>query len=117
MPSCSRRGRTGWPPRLRLDGAWYTRDRLLLSPDAHTSGRSPPFRPCAPSAWHRSKSNDSGGHMPLQSRAQSLRFVALAAGALTLTPASPRLAAQTQTHTRQVSVETLIYDLKSPDAL
>jgi HEAT repeat protein len=48
--------------------------------------------------------------MLVQSRAQWLRFIALAIGALALTT-DARLAAQT----RQVSVESLIYDLKSPD--
>src|SRR5262245_43466677 len=55
--------------------------------------------------------------MPVQSRAQWLRFVLLAIGLLALTPASARLAAQAQTTTRQVSVESLVYDLKHPDAL
>jgi HEAT repeat protein len=48
--------------------------------------------------------------MLVQSRAQWLCFIALAIGALALTT-DARLAAQT----RQVSVESLIYDLKSPD--
>src|SRR5712671_712064 len=51
--------------------------------------------------------------MPFQSRARWLRLVVLTIGALALTPMSMRLAADT----RQVSVESLIYDLKNPDAL
>ena len=50
--------------------------------------------------------------MLVQSRAQWLRFVGLLIAALALTP-DGRLAAQT----RQVSVDSLIYDLKSPDPL
>jgi HEAT repeat protein len=49
--------------------------------------------------------------MFFQSRHQWLRLAALAAGFLALTPTSARLGAQT----RQVSAESLIYDLKSPD--
>jgi HEAT repeat protein len=51
--------------------------------------------------------------MPFQSRARWLRLVVLTLGALALAPMSMRLAADT----RQVSVESLIYDLKNPDAL
>jgi HEAT repeat protein len=50
--------------------------------------------------------------MLVQSRAQWLRFVGLAIAAFALTPGA-RLVAQT----RQVSVESLIYDLKNPDPL
>jgi len=53
--------------------------------------------------------------MPFQSRAQRLPLVLLATAALAVGPTGTRLAAQTQT--RQVSVESLIYDLKNPDAL
>jgi HEAT repeat protein len=51
--------------------------------------------------------------MLVQSRARWLSFIGLAIGALALAPGG-RLAAQT-TQTRQVSVESPIYDLKSPD--
>ena len=51
--------------------------------------------------------------MPFQSRASRLRLAALAIGALTLASTSARLTAQT----RRVSIESLIYDLKSPDPL
>src|SRR6185503_4019978 len=54
-------------------------------------------------------------HMAFQSRARWLRLAVLTVGLLALAPASARLVAQTQT--RQVSVESLIYDLKSPDPL
>ena len=54
--------------------------------------------------------------MPFQSRAQRLPLVLLATAALAVGPTGTRLAAQTQTQTRQVSVESLIYDLKNPDA-
>ena len=50
--------------------------------------------------------------MLVQSRARWLCFAGLTMGALALAPGG-RLAAQTQT--RQVSVESFIYDLKSPD--
>jgi len=50
--------------------------------------------------------------MLVHSRAHSLRLIAVAAVALALTP-DARLAAQTET--RQVSVESLVYDLKNPD--
>jgi HEAT repeat protein len=50
--------------------------------------------------------------MLVQSRAQWLRLVGLAVAAFALMPGA-RLAAQT----RQVSVESLIYDLKNPDPL
>jgi HEAT repeat protein len=53
--------------------------------------------------------------MAFQSRARWLRLAVLTVGLLALAPASARLVAQTQT--RQVSVESLIYDLKSPDPL
>jgi HEAT repeat protein len=53
--------------------------------------------------------------VPFQSRAQRLPLVVVAIGALTLGPAGSRVAAQTQA--RQVSVESLVYDLKNPDAL
>ena len=51
--------------------------------------------------------------MPNLSRRQRLQLKVLAVAMLALTPGSARLVAQ---QTRQVSVETLIYDLKSPDA-
>ena len=51
--------------------------------------------------------------MPFRSRVQWLRLIVLATGAVALTPMSARLVAQT----RQVSIDSLIYDLKSPDAL
>ena len=50
--------------------------------------------------------------MLVQSRARWLCFAGLTMGALALAPGG-RLVAQTQT--RQVSVESFIYDLKSPD--
>jgi len=51
--------------------------------------------------------------MPFRSRALWPRLVMLAIGAVALTPLSVPLAAQT----RQVSTDSLIYDLKNPDAL
>jgi HEAT repeat protein len=51
--------------------------------------------------------------MLVRTGARVLRLAVLATGAFALTPMSAHLAAQT----RQVSIETLIYDLKSPDAL
>src|SRR5438094_55313 len=54
-----------------------------------------------------------GGHMPFQTRSRWLRRAVLAAAVLAMLPPGARLMAQT----RQVSVESLIYDLKNPDAL
>ena len=51
--------------------------------------------------------------MPFQTRSQWLRLAVCAAAVLAILPRGARLAAQT----RQVSVESMIYDLKSPDAL
>src|SRR5262249_29530094 len=51
--------------------------------------------------------------MPVQSRARWLRFVALTIAIFALSP-TRALVAQT---TRQVAVESLIYDLKNPDAV
>ena len=51
--------------------------------------------------------------MPFQTRSRWLRRAVLAAAVLATLPPGARLMAQT----RQVSVESLIYDLKNPDAL
>jgi len=51
--------------------------------------------------------------MTVQSRARWLRFVGLATVSFALTSGGARAVAQT----RQVSVESLVYDLKSPDAV
>ena len=51
--------------------------------------------------------------MPFQTRSRWLRRAVLAAAVLAMLPPGARLMAQT----RQVSVESLIYDLKNPDAL
>ena len=51
--------------------------------------------------------------MPNLSRHQLMQLAALAIAVLVLTPGSASLVAET----RQVSIETLIYDLKSPDAV
>jgi HEAT repeat protein len=51
--------------------------------------------------------------MAFQSRAQWMRLAVLATGILAFAPIDARLIAQTQT--RQVSAESLIYDLKHPD--
>jgi HEAT repeat protein len=53
--------------------------------------------------------------MSVHSSSRRLRFAILATGALALAPANPRLVAQTQPQTRQVPVESLLYDLKNPD--
>jgi HEAT repeat protein len=53
--------------------------------------------------------------MPFQTRAQRLRLAIGAAAILGMLPGGARVVAQT--HTRQVSVESMIYDLKSPDPL
>src|SRR5262249_13965727 len=53
-----------------------------------------------------------GGHMPVHSSACWPRVAALAIAALVSMPA----ASAAQTKTRQVSVESLIYDLKNPEA-
>jgi HEAT repeat protein len=50
--------------------------------------------------------------MPMQSRSRRVQLVVLAAAILACVPAKVRLVAAA----RQVSVESLIYDLKSPDA-
>src|SRR2546428_7423640 len=98
-----------------LDVAWYT--RLGFLPQAgcsHLAG----CRPSAVRSQRVAPKNPErqwpdGGLVPFQSRAQRLPLVVLAIGALALGPAGTRVAAQTQT--RQVSVESLIYDLKNPD--
>src|SRR6185503_17289662 len=81
----------------------------------HCLPGSQPLPPCDPSAWHRARTLDSGrwpgGSMLVHSRAHWLRSIALAALTLALMPGA-RLAAQT----RQVSVESLVYDLKNPDS-
>src|SRR4051812_6216472 len=66
--------------------------------------------PCVPARGAgTSSTSDSvaGGHMTFQSRHRWLRLVAIPAVLLALIPAAP-LTAQT----RQVSIESLIYDLK-----
>src|SRR5262245_10579552 len=83
------------------------------------TGRRFPFRPAAVLPRVRSQRVPSanrsipGGRMSIESRTRWLCVALLMASAMVLGPSSARVDAQS----RQISVETLVYDLKSPDAL